>query len=627
MSLVKIGLVAFSLATGSVAGMQPHEKHIVVQVWCDGDPDPVNTYYWENDPIAINVGEWGGCPTHVNIWDHTPANDHSIGPITLYGSRTNEIKVTVSSGAWKGEDLPIAVTGGDWAGLQLSGTGLDGKVWLEGHVGGDLTGLVSVSRVFRFRADGEIGAGVQADTAGPENSFWLYAGSIGPGGNATSTSDNIQRVETLTGDLAGAVSADGDIGSIIVAGDLLAGNNNPDIHSGGHITRIEVGGKIGDPLMDNKPVIVATTGIGAYQGGFEVGITADSIHADITSDDGVSSFNSLWWLETRDGDFTGSLRGRYLERYDDQDPHITMFVDGDIDADITITENTDGRVLATGALAGGRVFTIGRIFNTLSAMTLGDAGLEGRVIIRALNDPNWPVGWRPEAFVKVGSITLAPEPYYDNKSSTLGGGAVGEVPYYLHYADCTPSASKVQENMTTGLDGWADCNGYHIDKVLSPVGSLTEVTLHHYGPVEREGTGMPIAVYTTPMYQLNCVWENVTGSFTVTMHPGGQAREVRVEGSFDPGHLYRIQPKPVTTGGDYLYCAGLDPSIQNDVGVRPYVLVIRVRRIQDITLNGLLQPDDITAWLAEPEDTTLDGITDNADLVDVTEAVAGSEDW
>ena len=42
----------------------------------------------------------------------------------------------------------------------------------------------------------------------------------------------------------------------------------------------------------------------------------------------------------------------------------------------------------------------------------------------------------------------------------------------------------------------------------------------------------------------------------------------------------------------------------------------------DITGNGLLQADDIAAWILDPKDANLDGTTDNADLVDVINAVA-----
>ncbi|MDQ7014539.1 MAG: hypothetical protein Q9O74_11675, partial [Planctomycetota bacterium] len=229
--------------------------------------------------------------------------------------------------------------------------------------------------------------------------------------------------------------------------------------------------------------------------------------------------------------------------------------------------------------------------------------------------------------VAVNSTALAPVPYYNNIAEDIGGGAVGLVPYYLHYNDCTPTATKVNENQTTGLDGYdpTQCVGIHIDEVLIPNEPLPSVTLHHYGPVLCEGTGMPVTIHRRQMAAA-CAWEteDIAPNFTLVMHPGGNLREVRIDGPFAEGYYYLIEPKDENET-DYLYCDDLDVSV-GKVAVHDYDLVMRVRRIQDITLNGLLEPDDIVAWIAAPTDTTLDGTTDNADLVDVIEAVTNSND-
>lgn len=257
MELCWTSCVVMFLAAAASAQPQPE---IRVRVWCGASYQ--DTHYWAGDPISINVGEWAGCPDHVNIWDRSASPTHDIGSVYLYGSRASPITLTMSSGSWRGLDNTqhAAATSGNWAGITVA-NGLDDLVYLEGRVGGDLAGLVRVGEIYRLDIGGQVQAGIQADHAGL-GPFWLYAGSMSASGNASSPNDSIARVETQSGDLAGSVSAGGDIGDIVVAGDLLAGNNNPDIYSGGHITRIEVGGTIGDALMNNKPVIVATTGIG-----------------------------------------------------------------------------------------------------------------------------------------------------------------------------------------------------------------------------------------------------------------------------------------------------------------------------------------------------------------------------
>ncbi|MCC7387846.1 MAG: hypothetical protein IT431_03670 [Phycisphaerales bacterium] len=97
---------------------------------------------------------------------------------------------------------------------------------------------------------------------------------------------------------------------------------------------------------------------------------------------------------------------------------------------------------------------------------------------------------------------------------------------------------------------------------------------------------------------------------------------IQIDGPFEPAYDYLIEP--VRSGSDRLRC---DDTIASDVPVYEWDYRLRVVELQDITLNGLLQPDDISAWVAAPEDTTLDGVTDTADLVDVTGAVAESGDW
>ncbi|MCC7388909.1 MAG: hypothetical protein IT431_09080 [Phycisphaerales bacterium] len=497
---------------------------------------------------------------------------------------------------------------------------------------------------------------------------WMsVVGSIDPqSGGVVAFGGDIDTVQTVTGGLTcDLLAIDGAIGSV------------------------QIGGIVGS---SDEPVEIAA-------GNGDIGsVTAHTIYASIVATQGSNGPGYLQKLDAEHGQFVGAIEARALQDTSmdaslfgckgDMDANITatngnladpLIIDGgDFPAGRTLSVTSlslnNGRIEireVSGTSIGGHLygdmlfgggineperdifidnglcglFRIGyhlagdiRIYGTPGQT---DEGLTGQVIVNGLNWPeDEPHGWDDwTGSVSIGPdpspIVLGPVPYYDSKSSTFGGGAVGKVPYYLHYQDCTPSGTKVNENMSTGLDGWADCNGWHVDKVLGPGGSLTSVTLHHYGPILREGSGMPVTVWRKSLAELNCSWDDETENFTHTMHPGGTLREVRVDGAFADGFLYRIEPNN-DSEDSYLYCGGLDASVgkvslrhdDNDPDLDyGYEFVLRVRRIQDITLNGLLQPDDITAWLAEPEDTTLDGITDSADLVDVTEAVAESGDW
>ncbi|MBK7404969.1 MAG: hypothetical protein IPJ41_10120 [Phycisphaerales bacterium] len=256
-------IVAMAAVTATVQAQQ----EIRVRVWCGGSYQ--DSYYDAGGSISIDVTSVGGCPDHINIWDRTANPSHAIGPVYLYGSRSTDITVTISSGAWRGlDDTQHASAGGTWAGITAS-PGVEDHVLLEGHVGGDLSGLISVGEIYRLDIDGEVQSGVQASTSGL-GPFWLYAGSIGTNGNATSTADSITRIETLIGDAAGEISAADGIGSVIVAGDLLGG-----IDAGDDITNIDVTGDIGTA---QSPISIGATGDIRT-------VTASSIYAAIAASD------------------------------------------------------------------------------------------------------------------------------------------------------------------------------------------------------------------------------------------------------------------------------------------------------------------------------------------------------
>jgi len=140
---------------------------------------------------------------------------------------------------------------------------------------------------------------------------------------------------------------------------------------------------------------------------------------------------------------------------------------------------------------------------------LGNAeGLTGQVILNADATPineAWGDGLVKFGPDGAGQIILDPIPYYDNPSSTIGGGAVGLVPYYLRYQDCDPVGVKFQEDMGTGLDGLDPCEeGYHGIVLVHPADPMPTVTLRHYGPVEQHGTGLPFTVKRRSLGVIDC---------------------------------------------------------------------------------------------------------------------------
>jgi hypothetical protein len=274
---------------------------------------------------------------------------------------------------------------------------------------------------------------------------------------------------------------------------------------------------------------------------------------------------------------------------------------------------------------GGTINADIRIFGEPDA----GAGLTGQIILNSADDAGvtWDSG---DGDVTVGTdgpdaVTLSPKPFYNNKSVDIGGGAVGLVPYYCHYTDCSPWTTKVNE-ASDGLDGLGECDaGYHASRKGVMGTAVAGPIIRHYGEVVRVGTGKPFTVREKPIAIAPCDgggnpnWTDVTSSFTITMHPGGDKRAYEIDGPFMPGNDDLIEPKVDNGGADYLACGGLASST---VGLHDYDFRYRVFVLQDLNLSGGLETGDITAWMAEPVDTTGDGVADEADLIDVTEAVA-----
>ncbi len=327
------------------------------------------------------------------------------------------------------------------------------------------------------------------------------------------------------------------------------------------------------------------------------------------------------------GNFEGTIRCGYVTKDDGPDTG-AFIITGDSLGEIYI-DRTFREDLSIGTLSAIEPLSIGHRLHENCLVQFNDPlGLEGQMIINAKN-LTYTWDGTVEYIKDSAFVALAPTPYYNNNSIDFGGGAVGLVPYYLHYADCQPSGTKVDEGTDGHENGLGECEeGYHALKKVHPAWSLPKVTLRHYGPILQAGTGKPFTVKRKTIYTLACDaggnpnWADVTANFTHSF-PAGEDRAIEINGSFAPGYDYLIEPKVDSNGADYLYCGGLDSSV-GMVPIKDYDYRLRVIVAPDITGNGLLQADDITAWVLDPQDANLDGTTDNNDLVDVINAVAES---
>jgi len=444
-----------------------------------------------------------------------------------------------------------------------------------------------------------------------------YAGSIG----------TIVTTENCRGTIA---AMSGSINNLSVGGGLFA-----PVDAGGAILNIAVAGDIGTSM---SPVSITADG--------DIrSVVANAIYADIdASDPGGGGTWDVWRLQATSGTFSGSLS---LDRLRDPTAGSTqgVFVYGDLDADVTIARSALEPLEVEGDFLPGRIIDIGinlqkNTINNQSQNTgevsikgilAGDlwigrsllgpisitssSGLQGQVVINARDDDGvWMTGddgTLGNGSVTVDGVSLSPIPWYDQTSASLGGGAVGVVPFSIHFKDCSPASNTLRED---------ECDDYYNAlRRVGPSGFWPSVTLHHYGPIKAVGEGKPFTVKRKPVSDTSCDWEDVTASFSHTMHPSGATRAILISGSFVAPYDYLIEPR--TTGESLLACDGL-PASTGDVPVHDYDYRLRVLQIEDINLGGFMDQGDVTAWLADPEDVNFDDVVDGADLIAVLEALA-----
>ncbi len=378
--------------------------------------------------------------------------------------------------------------------------------------------------------------------------------SISSSGRVRLIAGNIKRVRTFSGDIEGPITAlSGGITQVVdVAGDLLA-----DIAAEGSINSITVTGDIGTPTA---PVSIAAVGDIRT-------VVASAIYADIdASDPGSGGTWDVWRLEATSGTFSGSLS---LDRL--RDPLVGseegVFVDTDLDADITTSQSVLEPIEVEGDFLAGRIIEVGRNLQTntdqstsqnrgrikIKGMLGGDiligeslfgpiiveasSGLQGQVVINARDDGGvWMTGddgTLGNGSVTVDGVSLAPIPWYDQTSASLGGGAAGVVPFSVHFKDCLPASNTLRDD---------ECeNYYNTLRRVGPGSAWPSVSLHHYGSIAAVGEGKPFAVRRKPVSDTSCDWEDVTASFSHTMHPSGATRAILISGPFVAPYDYLVR--------------------------------------------------------------------------------------
>ncbi|MCC6228986.1 MAG: hypothetical protein IT432_07150 [Phycisphaerales bacterium] len=420
------------------------------------------------------------------------------------------------------DDIPVK-KGGLLRGIVATGLGNPAgstTSQLYGGVNGDFGQAtnpndysIHVTQLARF----DVGGGIYGDFSvsspgGTANSpvFVIEGNGFSDDCQITLNSGTIKRIKSVDDMKAKIIVENGDI-DLIDAGARITGYGpEPLWVKKGRIKKIlaaqEISQFTGSGL--NQAMIRANEGIDFIETPFIDGY----IIANDASNDTVTD-GSIRHIKTTDS--TSGIR-----------THATI-----VASKIISDSTNDGRVTVSGSLNG--------------ELVIGNStGLSGQVIINAANGSGT---WSDKVFV--GSVELSSTshgaPYYDVASSSLGGGAVGLVPYHLYGVDCQPvSGSSILDSAFNQklIGGFA---GYN-----------TSIKLRFYGPVFQNDTDPAIKVEQL----LGSEWIDLTDRAVVTFGSatGGNPREITIHGTDGTTGKIPFLPGPyrITGVAGKLKCGG-----------------------------------------------------------------------
>lgn len=441
------------------------------------------------------------------------------------------------------------VMGSSRRGLNFDGLSTSGFTSrLYGGINGDLSGPITVSELCGFEVGGIMRAGIFVGKIAPLDvrpfGATVRAQEIRAVGGAagriqiqsTQNAGKLLRV-SVGGDVTGSIeNFGGPIGDVDIGGNLqgcsiIASGSNGTVLS--TIDSIQVVGNImfsTDNTGSDAP-IRARGGIGA--------IRARSITGNITANanNGTGSIGELttgWNAASGPFHYTGSLLAAAVGAsagYSDG-IHIrgdllgTMSFGGGgirrpiiIDGNIPLISNPttltnidsigalfssssdDGRIIIGGSL-------LGHIFVGHGATA---PSLHSQIVIgaNALGSAIW-TGSVNEDSVTLVSSRPDPDtaPYYARTGASLGGGAVGLLPYHLHAADCLPTSAGQSDPVHLLQTRFCHVLGTFANNVVFTPADFQSIRIRFYGPLLPDD-GLPVI----SRYISGTDWEDVTAAF------------------------------------------------------------------------------------------------------------------
>jgi len=632
------------------------------RVVTDGSGTPVNFSITD-----ANTGFW-------RIYSDNPAVD-SLNTLTFAGGSNRDIF------------LVIGQPGIDWNPFQDPGGGAM-KHWIGGvnegaynvHVQASVReqlGPVSAENISRVKAGVALIGTLSSRTGNIvmveaplaiENGFGApgvhaFAGAIQNVsiagdfiGNVTASNNATIGTINVTGNYIGTTSTtNGSIGNV-----LVGANWGGTISSGGLITSINIAGVAGVAVQGGSLVLAAssiqTTGgagldqldVGSDFIG-DIGISGNLPDVDIQGGlFSVSGQNVIPASVQVSGSITSFLIGNAVNLANNNISAIANFDFGTVDPAGFIRMNgdyTSGTLamndgLPTNALVsiGGSLQSVAQVSMNLLSADVNDVGMAGQIVVNANNGAStWSTG-TVQVVADSGPVALSED--YTNLSSEFGGGATGLAPFNFHQRETAPSAGETR-----------DCNPYQNEAVtITPLGSLNEVIISHYGSVYADGPGPHFRVEFRPdiaPFPQVPAWTDKTSLFEIDPNQTGQsnlagqriavikATDSNKEG-FKAAGRWRIRPlagkvkcSDVTGNPDVAYNSSV---VSGDLGSSTgmqydwYAFRVFLEAPGGSTLlstNNGPQASDLTAWILNPFETNASGTTNIQDFIDMAAQYTG----
>lgn len=293
----------------------------------------------------------------------------------------------------------------------------------------------------------------------------------------------------------------------------------------------------------------------------------------------------------------------------------SILIEGHLEKDDIIIY---GSVSATGEISilGEQLNGIIIFDDFAGAIDIGTTGgLTGQTVVNARNDTGAWLGNLTVATTVLGPAQSPPylSPFYEALSSTLGGGAIGLVPFMYHAVESVPE---------------------HGSTIFSIPSS---VTIEHYGPIadgDPEDETPPVKVYRASLLSspgnpppdiegtevCDSMWTDVTSSYAYSI----SGRALTITGTFVGWRAYQVVPNDlvcdIVNEPGITYAQGWEGS-NGCGGTESYGYGFRITPGFDMNMNGMLEGGDIETWLATPADFDGDEDADNVDLILLVDAV------